>query len=99
MVERFEPRAHSDNSLVKETRDQVYMAANILLLYGPKAHVTANVEKTGPKRMWLQVYMANGTVPLYVSKTQTLLSIKRLPAAQVRLPTPSHFSGIESERG
>lgn len=54
---------------------QVYMAANILLLYGPKTQTTANAEKTRPKRMWHQVYMANGIVPLYVSKTQTRLSI------------------------
>ncbi len=52
MVERFEPRAHPDNSLVKEARDQLYMAANILLLYGPKTPETTNVGKTGPNRKW-----------------------------------------------
>lgn len=83
MVERFGPRANPDNSLVKETRDHVYMAANILLLYGPKTRTTANAEKTRPIRNWIQVRKANGTVPLYGSKTRMPLSARRLARNEI----------------
>jgi len=57
MAQRLEPSAHLNNSLAKEARGQVYMATNILLLYGPRTRTKANVEKTRQKRKRLQVRM------------------------------------------
>lgn len=59
------------------------MAANILLLYGPKTRTTANAEKTRPIRNWIQVRKANGTVPLYGSKTRMPLSARRLARNEI----------------
>lgn len=67
------------------------MAVNILLLYGPKTRTTAKVEKTRRIRNRIQVRKANGTVPLYGSKTRTPLSAKRLARNESGFRLPHVF--------
>ena len=85
MAQRLEPSAHLNNSLAKEARGQVYMATNILLLYGSKTHANTRVEMSRHKRKWRQVGMVVPNLGKYGPRTRTTANVEKTRQKRKRL--------------